>query len=105
MKTKKNISLEEAGNKLPFVVPDNYFEDFALNIEQQIARQHKPSAILFKPWFYIAAVFVGVLFAGQVYYALNKNTISKNTDKYESYVLSQVDESSIMDYYIENQGY
>lgn len=102
MKTNKHISIEDAGSELPFSVPENYFKDFALNIEKQIVEQKKSSVKFIKPWMYIAAMFIGILLIGQVFYTVNKNNTANYSDKYESYVLSQLDETSIMDYYIEN---
>lgn len=58
MKTKK--SLKDIGNKHSFVVPENYFESFASNIERKTQPASQPLFQTIKPWFYIAAVFVGV---------------------------------------------
>jgi predicted RNA-binding protein len=100
MKNKMNISLDEVGNELPFKVPENYFEQFALQIETQVKPQHVAIIKLMKPWMYMAAMFVGVLILAQVFYTVYSNNNIKKTDRYESYVLSQVDESSLMDYYV-----
>lgn len=99
MKNKMNISLDEVGNELPFRVPENYFDQFACQIETQITPQHIAITKLMKPWMYMAAMFVGVLILAQVFYTLYNNNVKKS-DRYESYVLSQVDESSLMDYYV-----
>ena len=37
MMEKKNISLDKIDKKLPFSVPENYFEDFAARMELQVA--------------------------------------------------------------------
>jgi hypothetical protein len=53
---------------------------------------------------YAAAVFVGVIIIGSVYYSnIQKDNNAYTADNYESYVLSQVDESSMMDYYVNNK--
>lgn len=104
MKKNKHISLDEIGKDLPFDVPEGYFENFAQQMEKQIMEKHVSLPKLLKPWMYMAAMFVGVLLIGQVFYTLYQNNNGKNADTYESYVLSQVHETSIMDYYLENPG-
>jgi len=100
MKNNKNISIDEISKELPFTVPENYFEQFALRLEDQIG--YKKSYILktYRTWMYMVAMFVGILVMGQVFYTVNKNNVAKNTENYESYVLSQVDESSLADFYV-----
>lgn len=102
MKDKKYISLKEIGTELPFSVPENYFEDFAANMEAQITIKPIPMRKAFAPWMYMAAMFVGVLVLGQIMFSVLRDNTSKNDDNYESYVLSQVDESSLMDLYVDN---
>jgi len=101
MKKNKHITLEEIGNELPFGVPENYFEQFASQLEEQI--DFKPVSIhrLLKPWMYMAAMFLGVLMMGQFFYTVYQNNTVKNADNYESYILSQVDETTLMDYYVD----
>lgn len=103
MNKKKHISLDDVGNKLPFTVPENYFEQFAQNIESQISAKQVSVYKLLKPWMYMAAMFVGILIFAQVFYSVYQNNTKSKEDNYESYVLSQVDESSIMDYYVDEQ--
>jgi len=102
MKDKKHISLEEIGKEVPFSVPENYFEDFAAKMEGQISI--KPISIrkAFAPWMYMAAMFVGVFVVGQILFNVLSDKTTKSDDSYESYVLSQVDESSLMDLYVDN---
>jgi hypothetical protein len=101
MKKNENILLENIGNELPFSVPENYFDQFALQIEGQIGYKHAHNHKIFKIWMSVAAVFVGVLIVGQVFYSTHQRNLAKNEENYESYVLSQVDESSLLDYYVE----
>ena len=103
MKKNKNILLEEIGNELPFRVPDNYFDEFALKIEKQIKTKHVPFRYFIRPWMYVAATFIGIVVIGQIFYTVNQNKATITADNYESYVLSQVDETSLMDYYVDNQ--
>lgn len=106
MKTNKNISFEEIGKELPFSVPDNYFEQFANQIDKQIGYNSARSHKIFRPWMYAAAaVFVGVMVLTPVFYTTNnQRNIVKNTDNYETYVLSQVDESALLDCYVDNNS-
>jgi len=46
-------------------------------------------------------MFVGVLLVGQIFYTVNKNNATHNAENYESYVLSQVDENSLAEVYVE----
>lgn len=101
MKKQKKITLEEIGKELPFSIPENYFENFALQIEEKIGYKSRIKNRFIKPWMYIAAMFVGVMLTSQILYSVyQKNTI-QNNENYESYVLSQVDESALMDYYVD----
>lgn len=100
MKDNKHITLEEIGKELPFTVPENYFEQFATQMEAQVMVKRKPSRKALINWMSMAAMFVGILIMGQVFYTAYQNNTAKNEDNYELYVLSQVDESSLMDYYV-----
>ena len=98
MKKDKYISLDEIAKELPFSVPKNYFNDFATQIDKQIG--YKKSSIRFvRPWMYAAAVFMGIVVVGQVFYSSNrqKNLTAEN---YETYVMAQVDETAVLDYYV-----
>jgi hypothetical protein len=100
MKNNKNILTEEISKELPFTVPENYFDQFALQMEEQIGYKKSIIRKTFKTWMYMAAMFVGILIMGQVFYTVNKNNVARNTENYETYVLSQVDESSLADFYV-----
>lgn len=104
MKNKKHISLDEIGNKIPFGVPENYFENFAVQIDGQVGHSSVPVKRLFQPWMYMAAMFVGVFIMAQVFYSVYHNNSASRADNYELYVLSQVDESSLIDFYIAETG-
>jgi len=103
MRKKKNISLDTIDKKLPFMVPDNYFEDFAAKMEMNISKAKPKHKI--RTWVYaVAAVFIGVIVLGSVYTGIFKNNTALKSDNYESYVLSQVDEPSMMYYYLGEQN-
>lgn len=100
MMEKKNISLDKIDKKLPFTVPENYFEDFAARMELQVAGEtlQPPHRRVLNWRVAVAAVFAGILLAGALYATIFKN--ASKSDNYESYVLSQVDESSMLYYYV-----
>ncbi len=102
MKTKKNISLVEIGQDLPFSVPENYFEQFALQIDQQIGYKQRVAHKFIRPWMYAAAMVVVIMILGPVFYSVYQNKTAVSNENYESYVLSQVDETVMMDYYMDN---
>ena len=102
MEDKKRISFDEIGKELPFKIPENYFEDFASAMEAQIVVKPTSLKRVFKPWMYMAAMFVGLFVIGQVLFTVLKTTNVNTDDNYESYILSQVDETALIDYYVEN---
>jgi len=105
MKNNEHISLNEIGNKIPFTVPENYFEQFALNIENQTNEVASPVVKrILKPWMYMAAAFIGVLLFAKVTYSVYNTSQDKNNENYEMYVMSQLDESVVYDYYVNNDN-
>src|ERR1035437_5025959 len=60
MKKNNKISLDEIGRELPFTVPENYFEHFALQIDEQINRNSASNHRFLRRWMYAAAAFVGI---------------------------------------------
>jgi hypothetical protein len=112
MKKEKNI-LKKIGNDLPFGVPENYFEQFANEIDRQIGyakemevpkSQKRSFAVISKSWLYMAAMFVGIFLLGNVFYLVFKNSERQKQENYEMYLLSQVDEPTMMYYYM-NDAY
>lgn len=91
----------EMDKRLPFSVPENYFEDFAKQIERKTGEPQAFRMKKRKSWLYAAAVFVGLVVIGGAYYSKTQEQHTDSySDNYESYVLSQVDETSMMDYYV-----
>jgi len=104
MKTNKNILIDELSRELPFSVPENYFNQFALQLEEQIGFKHSIVPRKIRQWMYVAAMFIGIMIMGQVFYMVNQNIATRNAQNYESYVLSQVDENSIADLYVDESS-
>lgn len=104
MKTNNQISFESAGKNVPFTVPENYFENFAAQFDQKIGFQPAKRKI-FRSWMYAAAaVIVGIAVLTPLMYTRNAPTATSGTDNYESYVLSQVDEGAMIDYYVDQHN-
>lgn len=101
MKKNNKISLNQIGRELPFTVPENYFEHFALQIDEQINRNSGYNHRFLKQWMYVAAAFVGIFMLGQTFYKVYQINVTEKADIYEAYVLSQVNEASMVDYYVD----
>lgn len=102
MKNNKNLKLDDIGNKLPFSVPENYFEDFAQQINEQTQIKTVPVIRLIRPWIYMVAMFVAVVFIGRLAYGTFQKKEVLLTENYDMYILSQIDENEIVDYYLTN---
>jgi hypothetical protein len=96
---KKNMNLNEIGNRKPFAVPENYFEDFANNFEVQIALKPLSPLKLLRPWMYMAAMFLGVFFMSRVVYTVYTDNKIANAENYELYVMSQVNDVENLEYF------
>lgn len=100
-----NRMLRETGNRNPFTVPGNYFENFAADIETKITSEKLSAKKLLKPWLYMTAMFVGLFLMGNVFYVVYQNNRKMDADLYEMYVMSQIDQTVVLDYYpIESNG-
>jgi hypothetical protein len=103
MKDNKNISLDEIGNKLPFSVPENFFEDFSNQIDAQTQIKPVPIIRLLRPWIYMVAMFIAVFFVGRLAYSSFQNKETVLAENYDMYILSQIDENEIVEYYLANE--
>lgn len=104
MKDRKHISLDDIGNKLPFTVPENYFEQFAAQIDGQISVKPVRVINLFRPWIYMTAMFVGLFLMGKVSLSVYQSNKIANAENYEMYVMSQVDEDEMIYYYLTEEN-
>jgi len=91
--------LKKTGNRVPFTVPEQYFENFALEMESKLGSQQLTVKRLMSPWMYMAAMFVGLLVLGNVLFSIYRDNQNNHTEMYELYVSSQVDDSALMEYY------
>jgi len=94
----KKMNINETGNRKPFAVPENYFEDFANQFEAQIAIKPVSPIRLLRPWIYMAAMFLGVFFMSRIIYTVYNNNKLTEAENYELYVMSQVDDVENLQY-------
>lgn len=87
MKDRNKKKLEDiCGKENPFLVPENYFEDFTQQLMDKLPEKGTHEIIpvkitkwqRMKPWFYMAAMFCGIIFGAR--YMLS-SSISKNMNK------------------------
>lgn len=73
MATNKKTTLNEISKGNPFKVPENYFEDFASRMEEQIASESKVVFMFhkFRPFLYVAASVLVIL--SVTFVAINVN--------------------------------
>jgi hypothetical protein len=99
----KNI--ESINPKLPFKVPEGYFDKLQQDILAQTVNETRSKNRLYKN-FAMAVVALCITLAGAYfansYHAEPHHTIA-NSENYESYVSSQVDESQLEDMYLDNE--
>jgi hypothetical protein len=100
METKNKYSLNQIGNRNPFEVPENYFEEFAVHMDELIVPKETPLIRMMKPWLYMAAMFTGLLLVGNVLLQSHKSSqLQRQSEAYDAYLMSQLDESIYYDYY------
>lgn len=103
MRSEKK-TLEEIGNRVPFTVPENYFEDFAKKMEVMTKVDNKTFTIkaLSRPWIYLAAMFVGLLVITNI--LLNVNGAEQSDAiSYDQYLSAQMDPTVLADYYLSEE--
>ncbi len=96
---RKNMNIHEIGNRKPFTVPENYFEDFANQFEAQIALKPVSPFKLLRPWIYMAAMFLGVFFMSRLVYTAYNDNKTANAENYELYVMTQVNDVENLEYF------
>jgi hypothetical protein len=104
METKNTYKFDEMEPKLPFTVPENYFEDFAARMEEQLTPRSVTVKRMMKPWLYMAAMFVGLLVIGNILLQVHRTNTLEQDEQYEAYVLSQLDQSLYYEYYFDEVG-
>jgi hypothetical protein len=66
MKNKEQIPerLSSAGRKLPFELPESYFDDFPRRIQERIMESGKPASPVLGRKLAMAAIFIGMIAVG-----------------------------------------
>ncbi len=96
----KKIKIDEIGNRVPFKVPENYFEDFATQFESQVVLKPVSVYKIIRPWMYMAAMFLGVFFMSRIVYTVySEKKQLASAENYELYVLTQVNDVESLDTY------
>jgi hypothetical protein len=106
---KQKINITDLDRKLPFEVPEDYFDTFSARMTAQLEEPRKTIGFSksLKIWISIAAIFVGVVVVGKFYYLPShspKELSEVSAENYESYVLSQVDEAQLVDVYVNDDS-
>lgn len=94
--------LQKIGNRTPFCVPEGYFEHFADGFLPLIATQKRQPTKIFamRKWFATAAAVALLLSVGFMSYRFYENKqIAENQDNYETYLMSQIDDNNLMEFY------
>ena len=105
MNITNNNQLKKTGSRVPFTVPDNYFQDFAADIHVRISSESVPIKKMIKPWMYMAAMFVGFFILANVLYSIFQGQHKLDDEMYEMYVMSQMDDTILFDYYYDETTY
>jgi len=66
MKHQEHIPerISSAGKKIPFEVPDSYFESFPGKLQERLTESRKPHTRSIRPQLAIAAMFIGLITVG-----------------------------------------
>jgi hypothetical protein len=71
---KEDNILRKVGTQNPFRVPENYFEDFRLELMNKLPEKESipswPELTVWqrvKPWLYMAAMFVGIMLSVRIF--------------------------------------
>ncbi len=110
---KSDDILKNIGNKTPFTVPENYFEDFSKKIVEQTAEKHVSIFEKTKPILYFVAMLAGFLFLFQFLTPLVSKQKTTNigspslvehqqeqdlNNQYREILLENIDEESMIEY-------
>ncbi|OIP82791.1 MAG: hypothetical protein AUK44_06905 [Porphyromonadaceae bacterium CG2_30_38_12] len=98
MKNNSNYTLQKIGNRKPFTVPSNYFDEFALQMEKNIGNNKTVNKHFIRTWMYVAAAFMGVVLLSAIFYNANENKKLANAENYELYVMSQLNDVENVEY-------
>ena len=93
--------LDKVGKDSGFRVPDNFFENFATQMEQNLPpKEFKPEAkptlwVRIHPYIYMAAMFTGIFCAMKVF-----TTLSENSDAFTPSTAEAFDNENFIDNFV-----
>jgi hypothetical protein len=100
------------GNKLPFVVPDSYFDDLPGRIQERLALSRKPHRKLslpaFRPALAMAAIFIGLIAVGYAGFRILSQTgddrylSGEELDETMQYIAYDLDDDMLVSTLIES---
>ena len=86
-------------NRLPFTVPENYFEDFSARFDD-LVQQKSPKPRRARLWISIAAAAIGLVLLAQISVLLYDHYLERNNAEYELFLLSQLEEDVYYGYFV-----
>ena len=104
---KNDLELQKKyGKQNPFTVPEGYFEHFTENLMERLPEKEVkalPEIKLWdrvKPWIYMAAMFVGLMFTVRAFVGTTQSADDSDnlTDMPDEYIESIVDQTMMDDY-------
>lgn len=102
--TIQQPSLNTMDKHSPFTLPEDYFEQFAINIDKRIKPQ--TSIRRWHQWMSVAAIFTGVTLISVLGFTLyqhnRQNPAILAEDYYENLLNSDINEELLVDYMVEN---
>ncbi len=91
--------MKQCADKSPFTVPENYFEEFPMRLDNMIRR--KPLKAGFAGnWIAVAAALAGIVLLAQVSLFLYDRYLERNNAEYELFLLSQLGTDVYYDYFL-----
>lgn len=100
MKESGNIKLDGLNKKLPFAVPDGYFEKFSATIPAPTSAGVRKVSLYhtLRPYLFAVAIFVGILLISIPVYRKIHSPKEIPVSDLKSYVVNEMDEETVVDY-------
>ncbi|MDR1653520.1 MAG: hypothetical protein LBS01_07750 [Prevotellaceae bacterium] len=95
--------LRERGNRVPFSVPEGYFEQFTASVLQLTVQQSSQKPRLFGArhwWSMAAAVTLLLSVSFYSYRDHHRQQLAENREYEDTYLMSQIDNSDLVEYYL-----
>ncbi len=107
MDKEKTTLIDQYSKKSGFEVPENYFEDFASQFEQQHLSTTRVVWNRWRSWVYAAAVFTGIFLVGFGFVYMQDTIEEKNmeylaSDLYIDTVIQELSEEELIEVILAN---